>query len=533
MVETSLLTAVHTVRDQFYTGATNSPDAPIIHFFERDISRSELAEQASKLSHHFEKQGITRGDRIILCGQNDPTFLVTLLAAWNLGAIIVPVNPMYKSHEWQYILHDSGAKAIVCIAEVYDTVVADLLRASPGMEPLVLIYSADDDRLSPPLQLDTASHLPARVHEVLQRQNSVGSPRVELASNDIATICYTSGTTGKPKGAMNTHGNISSNAQVVANWVSLKQSEGILAIAPLFHITGLVMHAALAMATLAPLTLTHRFVPAEAVEAIKKHRPTFTIGSITAFILLGQSAGVLPTDLSSLTKLYSGGAAVPPGVASDLKTRLGLHIHNGYGLTETSSATHLVPLGEAPRVDEISGSMSIGVPTTSTSARILDENGESLPVRAIGELAIRGPQVTPGYWNMPEATSAALNQEEFLTGDIAFYDEAGWFYIVDRKKDMINASGFKVWPREVEDAIYLHEAVKEVAVVGVPDTYRGETVKAFVSLKAGATLNAKELESHCRAILASYKCPRQIEFVADLPKTASGKILRRELRNEG
>jgi long-chain acyl-CoA synthetase len=232
-----------------------------------------------------------------------------------------------------------------------------------------------------------------------------------------------------------------------------------------------------------------------------------------------------------MTKAYSGGAAVSAASAQAWEERSGSPLRVAYGLTETTSPAHLVPLALRPPVDPGSGALSIGIPVTDTDVRIVDPNGASVPVGETGEIAIRGPQVVPGYWQRPEATEHALGGGELRTGDVGLMDAEGWFYIVDRLKDQINASGFKVWPREVEDVLYGHPAVREVAVVGVPDEYRGETVKAFVSLKAGARIEADELIAYARERLAAYKYPRLVELIDELPKTASGKILRRELRS--
>jgi long-chain acyl-CoA synthetase len=239
---------------------------------------------------------------------------------------------------------------------------------------------------------------------------------------------------------------------------------------------------------------------------------------------------VTKDDWSSFRMLYSGGAAIAPAVIDRFEQQTGLYIHNIYGLTETNSPSHGVPLGTRAPVDPNSGALSVGVPTFNTVVRILDEDGEELPVGEIGEIATSGPQVVPGYWNKPEATEASLPGGELRTGDVGFMDSDGWFYLVDRKKDMINAAGYKVWPREVEDVLYGHPAVREAAVVGVPDEYRGETVKAFVSLHRGESVAEAELIEYCRGQLAAYKYPRSIEFIDELPKTTTGKILRRELR---
>jgi long-chain acyl-CoA synthetase len=293
-----------------------------------------------------------------------------------------------------------------------------------------------------------------------------------------------------------------------------------LAIAPLFHITGLIGHLAVGMLTGMPLALAYRFDAGEALRLAERHGATYTVAAITAFnALLRHDGG----DLPRLRKVYSGGAPIAPALADAFEQRFGAYIHNIYGLTETTSPSHCVPASRRAPVDPATGALSIGVPVFDTDSRIVGDDGRELGPGEVGEILTRGPQVVPGYWGLDTF-------EELATGDVGFMDADGWFYLVDRKKDQINASGFKVWPREVEDALYEHPAVAEVAVVGVPDEYRGETVKAFVVLARDAT--ADELTAFARERLAPYKIPREIAFTAELPKTSTGKILRRALRDQ-
>ena len=258
-----------------------------------------------------------------------------------------------------------------------------------------------------------------------------------------------------------------------------------------------------------------------------------TIASITAFMAMMNAPESEDSDLSSLEKCYSGGAPIAPSIAEQFEEKFGIYIHNAYGLTESNSPTHFVPLGAHAPVDEESGALAVGVPVPNCEARLVkvEDASEEVPAGESGEFAAKGPMIFSGYWNKPEETEEAFQDGYFLTGDVAVMDEDGWFYIVDRKKDMINVSGYKVWPREVEDALYTHPQVKEAAVVGVPDEYRGETVKAFVALKEEDKVTEEELVSYCKERMADYKYPRNIEFMEELPKTATGKFLRRELRD--
>jgi long-chain acyl-CoA synthetase len=312
--------------------------------------------------------------------------------------------------------------------------------------------------------------------------------------------------------------------------MSLTPDDVVLGVAPLFHITGLIAALTASMLVPMPLVLGFRFDPATVLELIERHRPTFTVGAITVFIALMNDPAASERDVSSLAKVYSGGAPIAPAIVDRFEERFGAYIHNIYGLTETTSPSHAVPLGARAPVDPTSGALSVGVPIFDSVVRVVDDEGRDVPVGEVGEFVTSGPQVVPGYWQKPEETANALPGGALRTGDVGFMDADGWFYVVDRKKDQINASGYKVWPREVEDVLYEHPAVREAAVVGVPDEYRGETVKAFVSLRPDATATPDELIAFCRERMAAYKYPRQVELVDELPKTVTGKILRRELR---
>ena len=276
--------------------------------------------------------------------------------------------------------------------------------------------------------------------------------------------------------------------------------------------------------------MTYRFHPRVMLDAMVEHQPTFSIGAITAYIALMHTPEANAAMFGSIEKLYSGGAPISPSVVAEFREKFGRYIHSSFGMTELSAHSHLAPFGRDVPVDRVSGALSIGIPTFNTQVRIVDEEGGSVPVGQPGELLVRGPQLMAGYWNKPEDTAEALAGGWMRTGDVCFMDAEGWFYLIDRKKDMISASGFKVWPREIEDVLYSHPAVREAAVVGVPDAYRGETVKACLALKSDKRTTPDELMAYCRERLAPYKVPRIYEIVADLPKTATGKIMRSAVR---
>lgn len=524
-----------TMLDMLYSSVQSHPNTPILRYFDGTIRLRQLDCYANALAAYLQRQGFVPGDRIALYTQNNPAFVIGLLAAWKAGGIAVLVNPMNKSRELRYLLQDSGACALLCLDYLYQEVAAEVMGNGDTAVKIVITSSALDwQNRNDRRVLDQEKRLPVpegigdllAICQETQYPAAVPQPQ----ANDVAVLAYTSGTTGKAKGVMNTHGNLAFNAQTYRDWIKLSTDDVILAIAPLFHITGLVGHVALSLLLPCPLVLSHRFHPEVMLDTIRQHQPSFTIGAITAFVSLVHHPSARREDFASLRKIYSGGAPIAPATSAFFEEFSGHYIHNAFGMTETCSPTHFVPLGQRAPVDPQSGALSIGIPVFNTMVRILDDTGQVLPTGEIGEIVSSGPQVMLGYWKLPEATAEAMPDGQLRTGDVGFMDENGWFYLVDRKKDMINAGGYKVWPREVEDVLYSHPAVREAAVVGVPDDYRGETVKAVVSIKPGQQVSAVELTNFCRTQMAAYKYPRIIEFVDELPKTVTGKILRRELR---
>jgi long-chain acyl-CoA synthetase len=528
-----------TLLEMFRASLDRAPDTEAIRYFDGVLTLADLDRASDALAVALLEHGFAPADRMAIYVQNNPAFVVGLLAVWKAGGAAVAINPMNKARELTYLLSDSGATALLCLEELYDgvarEVIADGASNGTGVKTVITASARDwqtrnDQRLLGGVtkqRHDGTLDLLELVERYAGRVPDAPAP----AADDVAILTYTSGTTGVPKGAMNTHATMSFNAQTYRDWMGLTTDDSVLGVAPLFHITGLVGHVALALLLPCPLVLAHRFHPEAVLDTIREHRPTFTVGAITVFIALAGVDGAGKEDFASFRMLYSGGAPIAPAVTDRFEQQTGLYIHNIYGLTETNSPSHGVPLGVRAPVDPNSGALSVGVPVFNTVVRILGEEGEELPVGEVGEIATSGPQVVPGYWNKPEATAASLPGGELRTGDVGFMDSDGWFYLVDRKKDMINAAGYKVWPREVEDVLYGHPAVREAAVVGVPDEYRGESVKAVVSLRPGATVTAQELIDYCKANMAAYKYPRTVEFIDELPKTTTGKILRRELRD--
>jgi long-chain acyl-CoA synthetase len=524
-----------TALEMFRATTERHGDRPAIYYFDTAITYRELDETTDALAAGLRKLGFEPGDRLAVYLQNVPQFVMAAVAAWKAGGIMVTVNPMLKGGELTTLLTDSGARGLVTLESLWREVAKAVV---PSTDVDIAITTSELDFLEGDvpalLQGSMRDRDDATVDllELVESHRGEKPPEPTLASDDVAFLTYTSGTTGPPKGAMNTHGNVTFNSQAYRDWIGLGADDVLYGVAPLFHITGLVGHIGVCMLTGMPLVLSYRFDPDVALELIERHRVTFTVGSITVFIALMNAPTASERDVSSFKKIVSGGAPIAPPTVEAFERQFGAYIHNIYGLTETTSPSHCVPFGVRAPVDEASGALSVGVPIFNTVVRVADDEGNDVPPGEVGEIVTTGPQVVVGYWNQPEETKNAIPSGHLHTGDVGLMDERGWFYIVDRKKDMINAAGYKVWPREVEDALYAHDAVREAAVVGVPDAYRGETVKAFVSLKAGAQVDADELISFCRERMAAYKYPRQVEFVDELPKTASGKVLRRELRDK-
>ena len=515
------------------------PEQPAIYYFDRAISYGELDRQSTALAAALQERGVVHGDRVALYLQNIPQFLIAMYAAWKAGAIVVLCNPMFKQRELEYHLNDSGSKGLICLESLYDSVA----RGTVGNTKVEFVITTSElDYLGaesvPALLVPSRKQRFAETLDMLDLVRQHAGATLEFARltpGDIAFLTYTSGTTGQPKGAMNTHANVVFNATVYRDWMQLDKNDVVIGAAPFFHITGLIAHLAVAALAGMPIIMFYRFDPAEMLRLIEKWHGSFTVASITAFIALLSHPDLRTRDLSSMKKIYSGGAPIAPSTVENFEAATGVYIHNVYGLTETTSPSHATPMGERAPVDPDSGALSVGVPIPNTICRILDvETGQDVPPGEVGELVTRGPEVVAGYWQKPEETANAIRDGYLYTGDVAKMDEEGWFYIVDRKKDMIIASGYKVWPREVEDVLYQHQAVREAAVVGVPDTYRGETVVAFVALKSDfeEKVTTSELIEFCKQRMANYKYPRYIEIMDDLPKTPTGKFLRRELRDK-
>jgi long-chain acyl-CoA synthetase len=514
----------------FDSAVERAADRRAICYFDATLTYRDLDVISDALAARLLDAGFSSGDRLAIYLQNMPHFVIGLLAAWKIGGIAVPVNPMNREREVSQIFADCRPRALLCLEDLFASVVRNV---DPGVLPEILIrvtagefQSRFDVRVLPPAQSCAGGDLT----RFSSMETAAPPARAKPGGRDIALLVYTSGTTGLPKGAIITHGAFAFNSNSFCNVAQLREGEPLLGVAPLFHITGIVACLGSSLVMAAPLILTYRFDAGVVLDAIQEWQPTFVVAAITAFIAIYNHPAATAASLASLEKVYSGGAAVPPGFVEQFERRFGRYIHNCYGLTETTAPTHIVPLGKRAPVSPLGGALSVGLPAPGVRARVVDEDGVAVASGTPGELVIEGPMVAPGYWQNPVETAASMRADGFRTGDIAFCDADGWFYLIDRKKDMIISSGYKVWPREVEDVLYTHPSIREAAVVGIADEYRGETVKAIVSLKTGMKVDPQDLVEFCRTRMAAYKYPRCVEIREELPKTASGKILRRALR---
>ncbi len=521
------------VLDYFRDSHRLRPEAEAIRYFDASISYAVLDRLSDAFAVWLADQGVERGGRIGIVLQNVPHFVITVLAAWKLGAIPVPGNPMYKAAELARIFADYGPAAVVCHDDHLPETLEALELAGLGNVGIASVcaydfQTLDDGRLLPPRGPDSPT---TDLLELCADREGRSPPHLSPESSDTGLILYTSGTTGIPKGAINRHESLAFNADVGVRWTAMGPGSRLLALAPLFHITGFTLHMGFAFVAGCSLGLQYRFQPEAILDVIRVYRPTTTVAAITAWNALMSCPGASPQDFACFETTYTGGAPVAPALRETIRERIGVDVRPAYGLTESAGQTHHTPGGVPVPVHAETGALAVGVPICSTVAKIAGDDGTELPPGQSGEIWIRGPQIMSGYWNKPEETERALHDGWLRTGDIGVMDEAGWFYVVDRQKDMIIASGFKVWPREVEDVLLAHPAVREAAVVGTPDAYRGESVIAFVSAVAGAAaIDEADLIAHCRDRLAVYKAPRRVIVLDELPKTPTGKIQRAVMR---
>jgi fatty-acyl-CoA synthase len=523
--------------------AQRYPDKPALVFFDQQLSYSELLAQAERLAGHLHAQGVRAGDRVVLLMQNCPQWIVAHYAILRANAVVVPVNPMNRAEELKHYITDPDVKVAVCAADL----AGDLLKANadlPEAQRLShLVVAHYHDAIGPqadipPAWIDwlTTRHpLPALPGgSVADWADALASTHTAPAHDrqpaDLCVLPYTSGTTGLPKGCMHTHASIMHNAVACSLWTGGTPENVSLVVVPMFHITGMVVGMHSGLYTGATLVIMPRWDRELAGRQISAWRVTHWSNIPTMVIDLLASPRFDQYDLSSLVFIGGGGAAMPQAVAQRLFDQFGLRYAEGYGLTETAAPSHNNP-PDAPK------QQCLGIPFLSTDARVVDpETLQEMPVGEAGEIIIRGPSVFAGYWKRPDATEAAFidfnGEKYFRSGDLGKVDEDGYFFITDRLKRMINASGFKVWPAEVEALMFRHPAIAEACVISTKDAYRGESVKAVVVLRDSARgqTSEKDILDWCHENMAVYKAPRVVQFVEALPKSGSGKVMWRLLQ---
>ncbi|MHB8158122.1 MAG: long-chain-fatty-acid--CoA ligase [Desulfocucumaceae bacterium] len=509
-----------TMPDYLAKAAGLLPDRMAIAFAGLELSYQVLQIMVDKAATALTGLGVVKGDRVAIMTPNCPQYIVSFYAVMKIGGVVVQVNPMYVERELEHILNDSGAKVFIAYDQFYPRI--KNVRAVTSLEK-VLLFS-----LGAPL--DVAGEDVLKV-EALLAETPPQPPKVAIdVVNDLAVLQYTGGTTGVSKGAMLTHRNIVANALQVTEWFNGCKygGESVLSALPFFHSYGMTTCINFGIANAATLVVIPRFEIESVVQAIDKYQPTLFPGVPTMYIGVINYPNIASINVKSIKFCLSGSAPLPVEVTQKFEELTGGYLVEGFGLSETSPVTHCNPTVGVRKVG------SIGLPLSDTVCKIVDlETGEKeVPPGEIGELCITGPQVMKGYWNMPEETAKTLKDGWVYTGDIAKMDEDGYFYIVDRKKDMIIAGGFNIYPRDVEEVLFEHPKVMEAVVAGVPDPYRGETVKAFIVLREGQEATSEEMIEYCKSKLAAYKVPRAIEFRSELPKTVVGKVLRRTLREE-
>jgi long-chain acyl-CoA synthetase len=519
--------------------AGKSPQAPALAFFGKTLTYAQLAEQAARLAQAFKDLGLAPGERLGILLPNCPQLAVAYHAALRLGAIVVLLNPLLSPKELAHQLNDSGTRWLV----VLDHFLPKVAELPNRLDLARLIITGLPDYLSWPR---------SRLYPLKARRQGLVSgfkpgpgrfawrgllqyqpldPAAPLPGpQDIAVLQYTGGTTGTPKAAVLTHASLLANVAQINAWLPRLRygQERVVGLLPFSHSFGLTVCLNWPLSQGALIIVLPRFEIKGFLKALKKHRPTMLPGVPTLFVALTNHPKLPKYDLSSLWACISGSAPLPLEVRDKFEGLTGCRILEGYGLTEASPVTHINPIeGRRPPG-------SIGLPLPGTEAKIVDpETGKrELPPGEVGELILKGPQVMKEFWQNPQETALALRDGWLYTGDLARQEETGYFYLIERKKDLIIAGGYKIYPREVEEVLYQHPGVKEAVALGVPDPYRGETVKAVIVPQDGIQLTAQDIQAFCQEQLAVYKVPRIIEFRSQLPKSLVGKVLRRMLKED-
>ena len=517
--------------------ALRYPRKTAINYYDSEISYAQLKQEVDALAGYLQELGVKKGDRVLLYMQNSPQFIIGYYAILRADAVVIPVNPMNKTAELQHYVKDTGAAVALCGQELFPAI-APLI----GTDTLAhVVVGAYGDYITKPTDLDLPEHVAMPRHEIRSPGTHMWSEAIAAGKtpgphtagpDDYSVFPYSSGTTGNPKGCMHTHQTVMATLVGGAVWLPTTADSVILGTLPLFHVTGMQAAMNTPIYIGATVVLMTRWDRNTAGKLIERYKVTGWTNISTMAIDFLANPEVTKYDLSSLKVIGGGGAAMPAAVEAKLYELTGLRYIEGYGLSETIAGTHINPR-HAPKAQ------CLGIPVFGIDSRVVDlDTLEELPPGEVGEIITHGPQVFKGYWNRPEETAASFIEKDgkrfFRTGDLGYYDEEGYFFIVDRVKRMINASGFKVWPTEVESLMYGHPAIQEACVIATPHPRRGETVKALVVLKADqkGKVSEQDIIDWCKANMAAYKCPEIVEFADELPKSPTGKLMWRVLQEQ-
>ncbi|MDR4937547.1 fatty acid--CoA ligase family protein [Rossellomorea marisflavi] len=492
------------------------------HFLDTSVSYRELDDSVSRFAGGLESLGLKKGDHIALILGNSPHFVIGLYGALRLGLRVIPVNPIYTPDEMGYILSNGDVKAVITL-DLMVPLMGKLESLLQSVDHVILCESGDARAKG--VDLERIGLLNPKMKSFTNVLSFGGTDfeGADVEEDDTAIILYTSGTTGKPKGAMLTHKNVYSNAWDVGTYLQMSEQDRVITALPMFHVFCLTVALNAPLMMGATLLIAPKFSPKGIFGLSRLHKPTVFAGVPTMYNFLYQYTDGDPDDLSSLRLCISGGASMPVALLKNFEEKFNVMISEGYGLSEASPVTCFNPL-DRPRKPG-----SIGTSIMSIKNKVVNELGEEVPPGQVGELIVNGPNVMKGYYKMEEETQAAIRDGWLYTGDLARMDEEGYFYIVDRKKELIIVGGFNVYPREIEEVLYDHPEIVEAAVIGVPHPEKGEAVSCYVVRKDPA-LSEEEVMEYCRERLAKYKLPSSIEFLEELPKNTTGKILRRALK---
>jgi long-chain acyl-CoA synthetase len=509
--------------EQLHETAIKMGNKTAYYFMDQSSTYGELDGAVTKFADGLSKLGVKKGDHIALLLGNSPHFVIGLHGALRLGATVIPINPIYTPDEIGYIVNNGDVKALVTF-DLLVPLIEKMHQALPRVENFIICETPQGQASkADPSALSAFSKMKSFTQVIASGDLDFKGP--ELKDDETAVILYTSGTTGKPKGAMLTHKNLYCNAKDVSDYLHMNENDRVITTLPMFHVFCLTVALNAPLMNGATILIDPKFSPKEIFRLAKKYEPTVFAGVPTMYNFLLQFDDGNTEDLKSLRLCISGGAAMPVALLHGFEKKFNVIVSEGYGLSEASPVTCFNPLDKPRKAG------SIGQSIMNVENKVVNELGEEVSVGEVGELIVRGPNVMKGYYKLPEETAATIRDGWLYTGDLAKKDEEGYFYIVDRKKDLILVGGYNVYPREVEEVLYNHEDVVEVAVLGVPDPDLGEAVRCYVVSK-NPQLTEELLLAYCAEHLAKYKVPSSIEFLEELPKNTTGKILRRALKNQ-